>query len=61
VLGHPSSLNSTNCAVKQTLAVIGHSFGGLLTQILTGRGLAKVSVVIARPRSGACCRCRSRR
>ena len=27
-------------------AVIGHSFGGLLTQVLAGRGLAKVSVAI---------------
>jgi non-heme chloroperoxidase len=27
-------------------AIIGHSFGGLLTQILAGRGLAKVSVAI---------------
>jgi non-heme chloroperoxidase len=27
-------------------AVIGHSFGGLLTQILAGRGLAEVSVAI---------------
>jgi non-heme chloroperoxidase len=27
-------------------AVIGHSFGGLLTQIMAGRGLAKVSVAI---------------
>jgi non-heme chloroperoxidase len=27
-------------------AVIGHSFGGLLTQILAGRGLARVSVAI---------------
>jgi non-heme chloroperoxidase len=27
-------------------AVVGHSFGGLLTQILAGRGLAKVSVAI---------------
>jgi Alpha/beta hydrolase family len=43
---NPSSLNSTYCAVKQTLAVIGHSFGGLLTQILAGRGLAEVSVAI---------------
>jgi pimeloyl-ACP methyl ester carboxylesterase len=41
-------------------AIIGHSFGGLLTQILAGRGLAKVSVAIDPPRSG-CCRCRSRR
>jgi non-heme chloroperoxidase len=28
-------------------AVIGHSFGGLLTQILAGRGLASVSVAIS--------------
>src|ERR1700710_1814453 len=27
-------------------AVVGHSFGGLLTQIVAGRGLAKVSVAI---------------
>jgi len=27
-------------------AVVGHSFGGLLTQILAGRGLAKVSVAL---------------
>jgi non-heme chloroperoxidase len=27
-------------------AIIGHSFGGLLTQILAGRGLARVSVAI---------------
>jgi non-heme chloroperoxidase len=27
-------------------AVVGHSFGGLLTQIIAGRGLAKVSVAI---------------
>ena len=46
MLGQPSSLNSTNCAVKQTLAVIGHSFGGLPTQILAGRGLSAVSVAI---------------
>jgi non-heme chloroperoxidase len=46
VLGQPSSLNCTNCAVKKTLAVIGHSFGGLLTQILAGRGLSAVSVAI---------------
>src|SRR4051794_8038771 len=26
--------------------IVGHSFGGLLTQILAGRGLAKVSVAI---------------
>jgi len=28
-------------------AVVGHSFGGLLTEILAGRGLAKVSVAIS--------------
>jgi non-heme chloroperoxidase len=27
-------------------AIVGHSFGGLLTQILAGRGLAAVSVAI---------------
>jgi pimeloyl-ACP methyl ester carboxylesterase len=32
--------------LDQQPAVIGHSFGGLLTQILAGRGLAKVSVAI---------------
>jgi pimeloyl-ACP methyl ester carboxylesterase len=32
--------------LKQRPAVVGHSFGGLLTQILAGRGLAKVSVAL---------------
>jgi non-heme chloroperoxidase len=32
--------------LKKKPAVIGHSFGGLLTQIMAGRGLAKVSVAI---------------
>jgi non-heme chloroperoxidase len=32
--------------LDQQPAVIGHSFGGLLTQILAGQGLAKVSVAI---------------
>jgi pimeloyl-ACP methyl ester carboxylesterase len=32
--------------LKKKPAVIGHSFGGLLTQILAGRGLAEVSVAI---------------
>jgi len=32
--------------LKKPPAVIGHSFGGLLTQILAGRGLAAVSVAI---------------
>ena len=32
--------------LKKKPAIIGHSFGGLLTQILAGRGLAAVSVAI---------------
>src|SRR5437660_608608 len=32
--------------LNQKPAIIGHSFGGLLTQILAGRGLAAVSVAI---------------
>src|ERR1700680_768332 len=32
--------------LKQKPVVIGHSFGGLITQILAGRGLAAVSVAI---------------
>ncbi len=32
--------------LKEKPAVIGHSFGGLLAQILAGRGLAQVSVAI---------------
>ncbi len=32
--------------LKKKPAVIGHSFGGLLAQILAGRGVAKVSVAI---------------
>jgi non-heme chloroperoxidase len=32
--------------LKRKPAVIGHSFGGLLTQIVAGRGLASVSVAI---------------
>jgi non-heme chloroperoxidase len=32
--------------LKKQPVVIGHSFGGLLTQILAGRGLAKVSVAV---------------
>jgi len=32
--------------LHQKPAVIGHSFGGLLTQIMAGRGLARVSVAI---------------
>ena len=56
MLGQPSSLNSTNYAVKQTLAVIGHCFGGLLTQILAGRGLSAVSMAIDPAPFRACCR-----
>ena len=40
MLGQLSSLKATDCAVKQTLVVIGHSLGGLLTQILAGGGLS---------------------
>jgi non-heme chloroperoxidase len=32
--------------LEQKPAIIGHSFGGLLTQILAGRGLARASVAI---------------
>src|SRR5260370_35518407 len=32
--------------LKKKPAVIGHSFGGLITQIIAGRGLAAVSVAI---------------
>jgi non-heme chloroperoxidase len=32
--------------LKKKPAIVGHSFGGLLTQILAGRGLAAVSVAI---------------
>jgi non-heme chloroperoxidase len=42
-------------------AIIGHSFGGLLTQILAGRGLAAVSVVIDPAPFRGCYRCPSRR
>ncbi|MEN7500995.1 alpha/beta fold hydrolase [Saccharothrix sp. CCNWLY140-2] len=44
-------------------AVVGHSFGGLLTQILAGRGVSAPRrrwPSIPR-RSGVCCRCRCRR
>ena len=41
-------------------AIVGHSFGGLLTQILAGRGLAPPRSRSTRRRSGACCHCRSR-
>jgi len=33
--------------LKKKAAVIGHSFGGLLTEIVAGRGLASVSVAIS--------------
>ena len=41
--------------------IIGHSFGGLLTMILAGRGLAAASVAISPAPFAACSRCRSRR
>ena len=34
-------------ALDKKPAIIGHSFGGLLTEILAGRGLAAVSVPIS--------------
>ena len=40
---------------------IGHSFGGLLTQIVAGRGSRPPPSRSTRRRSAACCRCRSRR
>jgi len=42
-------------------AIIGHSFGGLLTQILARRGLSAASVAVDPHPSAASCRCRSRR
>jgi non-heme chloroperoxidase len=41
-------------------AIIGHSTGGLLTQILAGRGWPRCRWPSTRPPSGGCCRCRSR-
>src|ERR1700686_5201477 len=43
VAGHFADVMSK---LKKKPAVIGHSFGGLLTQIIAGRGLAAVSVAI---------------
>ncbi|MER8223812.1 alpha/beta fold hydrolase [Streptomyces sp. NPDC094143] len=40
---HPAGLIG---ALKRRPAIIGHSFGGMLTRILAGRGLSAVSVVI---------------
>ena len=42
--------------LAQKPAVIGHSFGGLLTQILAGRGLAAASVAIDPAPSDSCSR-----
>ena len=39
--------------------IIGHSFGGLLTMILAGRGLATASIAISPAPFRACSRCRS--
>ena len=47
--------------LKKKPAVIGHSFGGLLAQILAGRGLTPPRWRSTRPPSAASCRCRSRR
>ena len=42
-------------------AIVGHSFGGLLTQILAGAAWSRPRSRSTRRRSGACSRCRSRR
>jgi len=42
-------------------AVIGHSFGGLLTQILAVAASRRLRSRSTPRRSAACCRCRSRR
>ena len=47
--------------LRRKPVIIGHSFGGLLTMILAGRGLAAASVAISRLRSVVCCHCPSRR
>src|SRR3989475_13116727 len=47
--------------LKKKPTVIGHSFGGLITQMVAGRGLSAASARSTRRRSAACCRCRSRR
>src|SRR4051812_30405976 len=44
VADHMSELIGT---LKKKPVVIGHSFGGLMTQIIAGRGLAAASVAIA--------------
>ena len=48
--------------LKKRPALIGHSFGGLLAQILAGRGLVRRRRSPSTPRrSAACSRCRSPR
>src|SRR5207237_4439584 len=47
-VGHVADhIDSVVRGLDKKPAVIGHSFGGLLTQILAGRGLAAVSVAIS--------------
>ena len=41
-------------------AIVGHSFGGLMAQILAGRGRSRRPSPSMPHRSGASCRCRSR-
>ncbi len=46
-VGHVADhIDSVVRGLRKKPAVIGHSFGGLLTQIIAGRGLAAVSVAI---------------
>ena len=47
--------------LKKRPVLIGHSFGGLLAQILAGRGVADATVAIDAHRSAACSRSRSPR
>ena len=42
----PTTTTRSSAAWTRKPAVVGHSFGGLLTQIVAGRGLSAVSVAI---------------
>ena len=44
--------------LKAKPVLVGHSFGGLLAQMLAGRGLAAASVAISPAPSAACCQFR---
>jgi pimeloyl-ACP methyl ester carboxylesterase len=55
-----SSTTASSTSITEKPAVVGHSFGGLLAQILTGRGLSAASVAIDPAPFRGCCRCRCR-